>query len=218
MEHILTLAVVLLFSWQSVFPQETPTQLSLVVVSGEGALNRTGERISQPCSVRVEDQNNKPVSRAAVVFTLPASGPTGLFDNNSKTLTVVTGDDGVAPVRTLRLNDTAGRYQILVNVAYRGQTASATITQFSTAPNGPTHSGVGNGGGGSKTKWIILAVIAAAAGSRVEQENGFSHGTLLWRSLRAPKGAFARKKGRRMRRPLSLTGLNGPIAPAARFH
>jgi len=170
MKHILTLAVVLLFSWQSIFPQEVPSQLNLVVVSGEGALNRTGERISQPCSVRVEDQNNKPVSGAAVVFTLPSSGPTGLFDNNSKTLTVVTGSDGVAPVRSMRLNDTAGRYQILVNVAYRGLTANATVTQFSTAPNGPTHSGVGNGGGGSKTKWIILAVLAgggAAAGIAV---------------------------------------------------
>jgi hypothetical protein len=176
MKHIVAVAVVLLLPSQNIFAQqEIPTQLNLVVVSGEGALTRTGERVSQPPSVRVEDQNNKPVTGAAVVFTLPASGPGGVFDNNSRTQTVVTDDNGVATVRTMRLNDTPGRFQILVNVAYRGITASTAVTQFSTAPNGPTHTGVGNAGGG-KTKWIILAIIGggAAAGAAVAAGHGSS--------------------------------------------
>jgi hypothetical protein len=165
MKHILAPAVVLLLTWQAIFAQEIPTQLNLVVVSGEGALYRTGERVSQPPQVRVEDQEHKPISGAAVVFTLPASAATGDFERGGKTLTVTTDDKGIAVARGLRISEDPGRFEMLVNVAYRGLTANTSIAQFSTAPNGaPQHKPSSNGGGISK-KWIAILVIAGAAGA-----------------------------------------------------
>jgi hypothetical protein len=143
-------------AWRSLCAQEVPTRLNLIVVQGEGAANRAGERALESPAVRVEDQNNQPISNAAVVFTLPTSGPTGDFEEGGKTATVLSDARGVAAVRGLKLNDVTGRLQILVNVAYRGQTASTVITEFTTAPNGV----VAHHGSHGK----LIAIVALAAG------------------------------------------------------
>lgn len=95
------------------------------------------------------------------MFTLPSGGAGGEFDKGAKTLTVTTDENGVAAARGLRLNDTPGRFEILVNVAYRGLTANTAITQFSTAPNGAVTHTQHNG----STKWIIIGLVAGAAGA-----------------------------------------------------
>ena len=161
MKQTLAPAITLLIAWQGIYAQEGPTQVNLVVVSGEGTLTKTGSRVSEPPQVRVEDQDHKPISGAAVVFTLPSGGAGGEFDKGAKTLTVTTDEKGVAAARGLRLNDTPGRFEILVNVAYRGLTSNAAITQFSTAPNGAVTHTQHKG----STKWIIIAVVAVGAGA-----------------------------------------------------
>jgi hypothetical protein len=147
LRHLLFLLVC-----QLIYAQNSAS-VNIVVVAGEGALDRIHDRVSQPPEVRIEDRNNQPITGAAVVFTLPTSGATGEFDGGGKTSTVITDEKGVAVARGIRMNDTPGKMEILVNVAYRGQTANAIVTQYSSAPNGPHH-GYG--------KWI--AIIAAAGG------------------------------------------------------
>jgi hypothetical protein len=154
MKRVLPSGAALLLVWQTVFAQ-VPTQLNIVVVTGEGALNRTHEKVAQPPQIRVEDQDRKPVEGATVAFTLPSSGATGEFDSGGKTATVLTDEKGMATVRGIKLNDTAGKLEILVNAAYRGQSANAVVTQFSTSPNGPHH---GSG------KWILLVAAVAGGG------------------------------------------------------
>jgi hypothetical protein len=150
-----------LLTWQSLLAQDVPTKLSLVVVQGEGAANRAGGRAALNPSVRVEDQDNRPIRSAVVVFTLPTSGASGEFEGGGKTVTVVSDDKGVAAVHGLKLNDVTGTMQILVNVAYRGQTASAVITEFTVAPNGVSH-------GKSTGKWVaILALVGGGAAGAV---------------------------------------------------
>jgi hypothetical protein len=153
-----------LLTWNSLLAQDVPTRLNLVVLQGEGAADRAGEHASVSPSVRVEDQNHMPVSNAAVIFTLPTSGPTGEFDNGGKTLTVFSNDMGVADaaaVHGFKVNDVSGKMQILVNVAYRGQTASTIVTQFIVAPNGAVthHSKAG------KVILILALVAGGAAGA-----------------------------------------------------
>jgi hypothetical protein len=143
---------VFLLACQLIYAQDS-APVNIVVVAGEGALNRIHERVSQPPQVRIEDKNNQPITGAAVVFTLPASGATGVFDGGGTTSTVITDEKGVAVARGIRMNDTPGKMEILVNVAYKGDTANAVVTQYCSAPNGP-HKGYG--------KWIVI--IAAAGG------------------------------------------------------
>lgn len=143
---------VFLLACQLTYAQNS-APVSVVVVAGEGALNRIHERVSQPPEVRIEDKDNQPITGAAVVFTLPASGATGEFEGGGKTSTVITDEKGVAAARGIRMNDTPGKMEILVNVAYKGDTGNGVVTQYSSAPNGPHH---------GYSKWILI--IAAAGG------------------------------------------------------
>jgi hypothetical protein len=142
--------------------QNPPKTLNIVVVTGEGTVNNIRQRVTQDPEIRVEDENNKPVVGAAVVFTLPVSGATGEFSNGSKNLTVVTGPDGVAAARGIKSNETAGKLQIHVNVSFRGLTARTLITQFNMAVPGAK-----SGGGGGKIIAILAVIGAAAAGGAV---------------------------------------------------
>lgn len=158
------LAIALLFLTSGAMragAQAPPTQLNIVVVSGEGAVNNIGQRALRDTSVRVEDEDQKPVSGAAVVFTLPTEGASGEFANGSKSITVITDNQGIATAQGMKINEIPGKLQIHINASYRGQTARTNIMQFNMAVPGKAvkHSG--------KKLWIILAVVAAGAGGGI---------------------------------------------------
>ncbi len=139
--------------------QTMPPEINLVVVEGEGVVNHLRQRATHDPVVRVEDENHRPVSGAAVVFTLPVSGVTGEFLNGSKSLTVVTDEDGLAAAHGLKTNQVEGKLQIYVTASYRGLRGRALVNQFTMAAAGAdkTHKK-----GGGKT-WAILVAIGAAA-------------------------------------------------------
>jgi hypothetical protein len=166
MEEMLALGICCLLSSQlplpTAFAQALPARIEVVVIEGEGAINNVHERVARDPVVRIEDENHHPVAGAAVVFTLPVSGPSGEFSNGSKTLTVVTDAEGTATAHGLKVNQFPGKLQIYVTASYRGLRARTLINQ--TLQGGPAmqHHG-GNG------KWIAIlaAVGAAAAGGAV---------------------------------------------------
>jgi hypothetical protein len=81
----------------------------------------------------VEDENHKPVAAAAVVFSLPSSGPSGTFANGSQTLTVTTDATGRAAATGIHPNHVLGKMQIRVTASANGLSASAVITQTNIA-------------------------------------------------------------------------------------
>jgi hypothetical protein len=151
-----------LLSVQVVVPparaQNPPASIQIVIVEGEGAINNVGQRSSHDPVIRVQDEIEKPIAGAAVVFTLPTEGASGVFGNGEKTLIVTTDTRGQAAAVGLKVNDVPGRLPIHVNASYRGQTARANITQFSMAVPGK------RAGGSGKTLAIVLAIVGAAAG------------------------------------------------------
>ena len=147
--------------------QSVPARIDIIVVEGEGAAATTRQRLTHDPVVRVEDDDHQPIAGAAVVFVLPVSGSSGEFEGGSKSLTVVTGNDGVAAARGIRANQIPGKLQIYVTASYRGLRARGLITQsIESAP------GVGNTAsiteirasksGGGRWKWVLLGVCAAA--------------------------------------------------------
>ena len=138
--------------------QTIPTALHLVTVRGEGAAGRVRQRAGEEPTVRVVDENEKPVSGAAVAFTLPTEGATGSFGNGSKTLTLITDSSGVASAQGLRFNQIPGKVPVHVNASYKGLTARTTILQISEAPAGYRPSA----GGGHGKLIAILGIIGAA--------------------------------------------------------
>src|SRR5215471_20360318 len=118
----LSITLSFLLSFQMAAPaaaqsQALPTELNLVVVEGEGAINNVRQRVAREPLVRVEDENHKPVVGAAVVFTLPTEGATGQFGGGAKTLTVLSDSSGLAAAQGLRMNPVAGKIPIHVNAS-----------------------------------------------------------------------------------------------------
>lgn len=163
---VLSLSVFHQFVAAPAVAQETmPSEIRIVVVEGEGTVNNVGQRSSRDPVIRVEDENQKPVSGAAVVFTLPTDGASGEFGNGSKTLIVTTDPQGKAVASSLRLNQVPGKLPIHVSASYKGRTARTNITQFSMSVPGKR-------AGSSKALLVLLAVAGAAAAGGVVAASG----------------------------------------------
>ena len=138
-----------------------PLILQVQVIEGEGLTYFPGARAVKGITVRVTDEVGRPVSGAAVSFRLPDDGPTGVFQNNSKTELAATAIDGRASVWGMRWGKATGTATIRITAA-KGSTRAGTIaTQIiSDAATGPAISVnrkgyQSRGGGGSKKRhWI----------------------------------------------------------------
>jgi hypothetical protein len=142
-----------------------PTQLNILVVEGEGAISNTHQRVNPAPLVRVEDEHQKPLAGATVVFTLPTEGATGEFSHGAKTFIVATDDSGQAAAKGLRVNQFPGRIAIHVSVSFKGLSAQTIITMESVLPPGSKAPSPKAGSG--KLIAILVIVGAAAAGGAV---------------------------------------------------
>lgn len=144
-----------------------PTQLNIVILEGEGAINNLRQRVSREAIVQVEDENHKPLSGVAVIFLLPSHGPSGVFLDGSRSLTVMTDAQGKAVARGIQSNKVSGKMQIRVNAKYQGLTQSTVITQANAV------SAAAAGGISAKLLTLILVgAAAAAAGTAVALTRG----------------------------------------------
>ena len=140
--------------------QNAPGRIDIVVVEGEGASIAIRQHPTQDPAVRVEDEDHRPVANVAVVFTLPLAGASGEFANGSKTLTVLTDQNGVAAARGIRANGIPGKLPIYITATYRGVRARALINMTVEAPPGVKPDLTSEKSSG-KWKWILLGVAVA---------------------------------------------------------
>lgn len=142
-----------------------PLKLNIVIVEGEGATNNIRQRVAREPIVEVRDQNNTPISGAAVAFVLPNTGAGGTFANGSRLLTVLTDSNGRAAMRGFTPNNVSGNFQVRVTASFRGDSVSTTISQTNaSAPSGPGH--------GRLYKIAAVAGGAAAVGIAVALTRG----------------------------------------------
>ena len=142
--------------------QSPPSRVAIVVIQGEGAIYRTGQR-AQGLAVRVEDEAHRPLAGANVTFALPASGASGEFTNGGQNLTIVTNNQGLATSPGFRLNQVPGQLQVYVTASYQGLHANELIDQVvqgsSRSANAqqlqPRKSG-------HKWVWLVVGLVAAA--------------------------------------------------------
>jgi len=139
------------------------TKLRIVVVEGEGAKNVAQQIAAKQLTVRVFDGNNRPVEGAAVTFIAPASGPSGDFTNDSKSIRILTNTDGVANAGPYHPNATTGVYLIQVRVEFQGALATVNISQMNVGQS-KSH----------KKMIAIIAIAGAAAGAAIAAHGGGS--------------------------------------------
>jgi hypothetical protein len=174
------LAVLFLLSAVLPVPSRAQQQASdappfhIVVVEGEGSINNIHQAVNRGATVLVEDENKNPLSGVAVSFFLPNEGPSGIFPNGSKVLTVFTDDKGVASSSTVHFNNLVGLMRVRVTASLFSQTASAVITQTNVSAGAAQKAGyipatgmakVSKPSSGSHKKLIILGVAVVAAGA-----------------------------------------------------
>jgi len=144
-------------------PQENSGGLKINILEGEGAVNNAKQRTAREVLVEVEDENNRPVAGAVVMFTLPDRGPSGAFASGGKSMTVTTGPDGQARAIVQEINNAKGNMRIRVDVSHEGARASTYVTQSTVAAAA---------GGAGKAALIILLVAGAAGGAIAATQGG----------------------------------------------
>jgi hypothetical protein len=143
---------------------EAQSPLTIRVVEGGGAINSIRFQRGHDPIVQVLDENEKPVSGAAVTFLLPASGPGAVFTDGSLSLTTTSDARGMAAARGLKPNRLPGQFRIRATVSWRGASANTTILQTNAEPAAKSSNG----------KWLViaLAVGGAVAGGAVAATHG----------------------------------------------
>jgi hypothetical protein len=136
------------------------TQVKIVGLEGDGAINNVKLGRAKEPVIEVVDQSGTPIKGASVTFILPDTGPSGMFWDDSKILTTVTDEKGRAAGRGLHPNSLVGQYQVRISASYGGQTAHAMMVQTNAAP-----AAIASKGSSKKFLWIALIGAAAAGGA-----------------------------------------------------
>ena len=138
---------------------EPTADFHIVVIAGEDSVNIVKKKTAVAPVVEVRDKNNNPVSGAAVTFSTPTHGASGLFLNGSHSITLATDSAGRAAVTSFQPVGT-GSFHIAVSASLNGQIASATIAQS----NLLTATAASGASAGAATGLSTGAIVGIAAG------------------------------------------------------
>jgi hypothetical protein len=108
--------------------QLPPEKLNIFVLEGKDATNFIPDRKGTTPVIEVRDENAFPVEGADVVFSLPASGPGGVYPGGGVTKSVKTDVDGQAGAPFV-VSDSPGEFQIQVSVKAGNRTGAVAIHQ-----------------------------------------------------------------------------------------
>jgi hypothetical protein len=137
--------------------QPAPAKLNVLIIEGESAINNVKQPTAREPIVQVEDGDHHPVAGAAVLFTLPDSGPSGVFEGGGRSLVVKADRAGRAVAKGFKVNKIQGKFQIQVQASYQGVIANATITQVNAV--------LTVGAGHLRMSRKMIAIIAAVGGA-----------------------------------------------------
>ena len=113
-------------------PDAAPQKLMITILDGDGALNNIRQRDAREPIVQVTDENHKPVAGALVLFTIHGgSGGAGATFEGAQTLTVTTGQDGIAHATGIQVAHSPGSFTVSV-------TATATVAAGVTVAASPS--------------------------------------------------------------------------------
>ena len=145
-----------------------PLKLNLVIVEGDGAINNIQERTARERIVQVEDENHRPIAGAAVMFSLPNNGASGVFANGSRSMTVLTDSQGRAVARGLLPQGSVPQPEPTSDgLALRPEFVGDAFDRRS---------------GGTQSSGLLVSRLSACPGGRA----GRFHAGCLWRNRRWP--------------------------------
>jgi hypothetical protein len=101
--------------------------LHIEILKGDGGVNDLKEKLAVVPVVEVRDRNNLPLVGIPVTFTAPGEGPSVIFLNGSRSITVPTNSSGQVTLEGLKpVNE--GGFRIGVSASFQSQTAITEIS------------------------------------------------------------------------------------------
>jgi uncharacterized repeat protein (TIGR01451 family) len=131
-----------------------PPTLSLQLIQGANQSAPIGQAYGLGFMVRVVDNQGQPKAGAAVLFTLPASGPSGSFGQGRTSVSITTGADGVALSPVPVANNAQGNYQAQAATAGAAQLLQLPMNNLPYAGSGKQFSGAVATGTGAMTAQV----------------------------------------------------------------
>jgi hypothetical protein len=159
--------------------------LDITVVDGDGGSNIVGKKSSTKPVVQVRDEKNQLLEGAVVTFIAPPDGPSVMFSNGLRTVTVMTDAEGRARAPSMRAVN-GGSFRLQVSASFRGQMVSTSISQTNyesaseakgKAPAGKPDTPVVNKSKGGLSGTAIAIIIGAGAAAAVGIGVGLGHGS-----------------------------------------
>jgi hypothetical protein len=156
--------------------------LHIEIMNGDRGINIIKKKTAVKPVVEVRDRNNLPVAGALVTFTSPSDGPSLIFVNGARSISVTT--DAAGRATTLGMKPVEpGQFQVNVSASFHSQTASASMSMTNVltaaaaaaaaaAAGGTVATGAGAAG---LSTGVIVAIVAVAAGAAVGIGVGLGH-------------------------------------------
>lgn len=155
--------------------------LHIEIMSGDRGINIIKKKTAVKPVVEVRDRNNLPIAGALVTFSSPSDGPSVVFANGARSITVTTNAAGRATTVGMKPVET-GKFQVNVSASFHSQTATASIAMTNVltaaaataaaAAGGTVATGAGAAG---LSTGVIVAIVAVAAGAAVGIGIGLGH-------------------------------------------
>ncbi len=153
--------------------------LHIEIMSGDRGINIIKKKTAVKPVVEVRDRNNLPIAGALVTFSSPGNGPSLVFVNGARSITVTTDAAGRATTVGMKPVE-SGKFQVNVSASFHAQTATASfsMTNVLTAAAAAGLAGTvapGAAGGAGLSTGVIVAIVAVAAGAAVGIGVGLGH-------------------------------------------
>jgi hypothetical protein len=161
--------------------QSTPDGgLHIQIIEGDRGVNIIKKKTAVAPVVEIRDRNNLPVAGAMVTFTSPADGPSVVFLNGSRSITVIAEANGRATTVGLKPVN-VGAFQIGISATSQSQVATAAIS-MTNALTAAAAAGVAGGtvatvsaGSGGLSAGAIGLIVGVAAAAAVGLGVGLMH-------------------------------------------
>jgi hypothetical protein len=148
-----------------VLAQDSGTKqgLHIEILKGDRAVNILKTKTAVKPVVEVRDRNNLPIAGVAVTFTAPNDGPSVVFLNGSRSITLMSDPAGQAVVEGMEPVN-PGDFQIAISASLQSETVVTAIS----LTNIPTEHAVASGAKKpGLSKGVIFALVGGAAAAAI---------------------------------------------------
>jgi hypothetical protein len=141
----------------------TKERLHIEILKGDHGVNVLNTKTAVKPIVEVRDRNDLPVGGVAVTFTAPNDGPSVLFLNGSRSITLMSDPTGQIVVQGIEPVN-PGRFQIAVSASLESETVVTAISLTNLLTEHATATGAKKSG---LSKGVIFALVGAGAAAAV---------------------------------------------------